>query len=98
MPCLANMALGAVLAITLQKTIFKKAPEYKEKIKETAQDIRHKVVSPYARSALSCTMYICSKDKRLDSALMDAPCMVSGQPNYRECLPSRQQRRKSCSY
>ena len=66
MPCLANMALGAVLAITLQKTIFKKAPEYKEKIKETAQDIRHKVMSPYARSTLPCTMHICSKDKRLD--------------------------------
>ena len=66
MPCLANMALGAVLAITLQKTIFKKAPEYKEKIKETAQDVRHKVVGPYARNALSCTMHICSKDERLD--------------------------------
>ena len=69
MPCLANMALGAVLAITLQKTVFKKAPEYKEKIKETAQDIRHKVVSSYARAALSCTMHICNdlfwKDKRL---------------------------------
>ena len=57
------MALGAVLAITLQRTVFKKAPEYKEKVKETAQDIRHKVVSPYARSALPCPMPTYCKDK-----------------------------------
>ncbi len=66
MPCLANMALGAVLAITLQKTVFKKAPEYKEKIKETAQDVRHKVVSTYDRSPLFYNMHLCNKDKRLD--------------------------------
>ena len=46
LPTLANIALGAVLGYVLQRSVFKKVPEVAPKVKQTAQEIRQRVVSP----------------------------------------------------
>ena len=74
MPFLANMALGAALVITLQRTVLKRAPEYKEKMKETAQEIRHKVVSSHARAAIPCTMRIQCSESAIRTCCLDEVC------------------------
>ena len=45
MPALANIALGAVLGYIIQRTILKEAPKVVPKVKQTANEVGHRVVS-----------------------------------------------------
>lgn len=46
MPTFANIAFGAVLGYVLQRSIFKEVPRIAPKVKQTAQEVRQRVVKP----------------------------------------------------